>query len=413
MSLHGISGAREPGVKQAKAIAAVVAAAAVAGVFALLFFLYLLQRGEAPEGGYATAASTTETCRPCHQSIYDSYVKTGHYLTSSAATRDAVMGDFRQGRNVVRTPVSDLHFTMEKSRGGFFQTGTYTGDTKSSFTKPFHVVVGSGERAQTYLFWEGERLFQLPGMYFTPEATWTLGPGYENWIAAWEDLPRKSVSMLFERPIGGRCLECHTSAVTRVGSPDGVEFRPESLETGISCGKCHGPGEDHVAFHEKHPDVDEGRHILNPARLSRSRQLSSCALCHAGQGIARTPSLSFKPGDEISRHLFYPKSERMKLSVHGGQVPFLVESLCFSGSDMTCSTCHDVHVDQTGQTAAFSQKCLDCHSQAHAEDPELAQGDSCTDCHMPDQQAKNLPVYHEGAEWFLSMANHRIGVFQE
>ena len=412
MSLHGIPGAREPGVKQAKTIAAVAAAAAAAGVFALLFFLYLLQRGEAPEGGYATAASTTETCRPCHQSIYDSYVKTGHYLTSGAATRDAVMGDFRQGRNVVRTPVSGLDFTMEKSRGGFFQTGTYTADTTSSFTRPFHVVVGSGERAQTYLFWEGERLFQLPGMYFTPEATWTLGPGYENWIAAWEDLPRKSVSMLFERPIGGRCLECHTSAVTRVGSPDGVEFRPESLETGISCGKCHGPGEDHVAFHEKHPDVDEGRHILNPARLSRSRQLSSCALCHAGQGVARTPSLSFKPGDEISRHRFYPKAERMKLSVHGGQVPFLVESRCFSESDsMTCSTCHDVHVDQTGQTAAFSQKCLDCHPQAHPEDPEL--GDSCTGCHMPDQQAKNLPVYHEGEEWFLSMANHRIGVFQK
>ena len=401
-------------MKQAKTIAAVAAAAAAAGVFALLFFLYLLQRGEAPEGGYATAASTTETCRPCHQSIYDSYVKTGHYLTSGAATRDAVMGDFRQGRNVVRTPVSGLDFTMEKSRGGFFQTGTYTADTTSSFTKPFHVVVGSGERAQTYLFWEGERLFQLPGMYFTPEATWTLGPGYENWIAAWEDLPRKSVSMLFERPIGGRCLECHTSAVTRVGSPDGVEFRPESLETGISCGKCHGPGEDHVAFHEKHPDVDEGRHILNPARLSRSRQLSSCALCHAGQGVARTPSLSFKPGDEISRHRFYPKAERMKLSVHGGQVPFLVESRCFSESDsMTCSTCHDVHVDQTGQTAAFSQKCLDCHPQAHPEDPELARGDSCTGCHMPDQQAKNLPVYHEGEEWFLSMANHRIGVFQK
>ena len=412
MSLHGIPGAREPGVKQAKTIAAVAAAAAAAGVFALLFFLYLLQRGEAPEGGYATAASTTETCRPCHQSIYDSYVKTGHYLTSGAATRDAVMGDFRQGRNVVRTPVSGLDFTMEKSRGGFFQTGTYTADTTSSFTRPFHVVVGSGERAQTYLFWEGERLFQLPGMYFTPEATWTLGPGYENWIAAWEDLPRKSVSMLFERPIGGRCLECHTSAVTRVGSPDGVEFRPESLETGISCGKCHGPGEDHVAFHEKHPDVDEGRHILNPARLSRSRQLSSCALCHAGQGVARTPSLSFKPGDEISRHRFYPKAERMKLSVHGGQVPFLVESRCFSESDsMTCLTCHDVHVDQTGQTAAFSQKCLDCHPQAHPEDPEL--GDSCTGCHMPDQQAKNLPVYHEGEEWFLSMANHRIGVFQK
>ena len=401
-------------MKQVKTIAWAAAAAAVAGVFALLFLLYLLPRPDAPGGGFATAPSTTETCRPCHRSIYDSYVKTGHFLTSSAATRDAVMGDFREGRNVVGTPVRGLRFTMEKSRSGFFQTGTYSADSTSSFSKPFHLVVGSGERAQTYLFWEGNRLFQLPGMYFTPEATWTLGPGYENWIAAWEDLPRKSVSMLFQRPIGGRCLECHASAATRVGSPTGFEFRPGSLETGISCEKCHGPGERHVAFHEKHPDVEEGRHILDPANLSRSRQLSSCALCHSGQGMPRTPSLSFRPGDEISEHRVYPEAERMKLSVHGGQVPFLEESRCFNESDsMTCSTCHDVHVDQTGQTAAFSQKCLDCHPQSHPDDAELAQGDSCTDCHMPDQQAMNLPVYHEGEEWFLSMANHRVGIFQK
>ena len=399
-------------MKQARTIAVAAAVAAVTGVFALLFFLYLLQRAASPGRGQATAENTTETCRPCHQSIYDSYVKTGHYLTSSAATRETVMGDFRESRNVVRTPVPDLRFTMEKSRGGFFQTATYSADTASSYSKPFHLVVGSGERAQTYLFWEGERLFQLPGMYFTPEKTWTLGPGYENWIAAWEKLPRKRVSMLYERPIGGRCLECHASAVTRVGSTTGFEFRPESLETGISCGKCHGPGESHVAFHEGNPGMEEGRHILNPARLSRSRQLSSCALCHAGQGIARTPALTFRPGDEISEHRIYPKAERTRLSVHGGQVPFLEESRCFSESDtMTCSTCHDVHVDQTGQTAAFSQKCLDCHSQAHAGDAELGQGDRCAGCHMPDQKARNLPVYHEGEEWFLSMANHRIGIF--
>ncbi|MCY4603973.1 MAG: hypothetical protein OXE49_07055 [Gemmatimonadetes bacterium] len=47
------------------------------------------------------------------------------------------------------------------------------------------------------------------------------------------------------------------------------------------------------------------------------------------------------------------------------------------------------------------------------EAPELAQGDRCTECHMPDQQASNLPVYHEGEELFLSMANHRIGIFKD
>ena len=87
---------------------------------------------------------------------------------------------------------------------------------------------------------------RVPGMYFTPEATWTLGPGYENWIVAWGDLPNKSPGMLYQRPIGGRCIECHAAT----------------------------------------------------------------AMCHAGQGVPRTPPLSFSAGDEISEHRFYPKEEQ-------------------------------------------------------------------------------------------------------
>ena len=93
---------------------------------------------------------------------------------------------------------------------------------------------------------------------------------------------------------------------------------------------------------------------------------------------------------------------------------FLQESRCFEESgSMTCSTCHNVHEDETDKTAMFSRKCLTCHEQSHAEDPKLAQGGHCTECHMPDQQASNLPVYHEGEELFLSMANHCIGIFKD
>lgn len=390
-----------------------VAAAAFLGL-ALLYFNYLADGSADPPHAFRGAADTSETCRPCHQSIYDSYVKTGHYLTSAVATRATVMGDFGAGRNIVRTPLADLHFVMQERGGGFFQRGEYTRDTTETFTRPIHVVVGSGERAQTYLFWEGDGLFQLPGMYFTPEETWTLAPGYENWIVPWENLPNKKLGMLYQRPIGGRCVECHATTAMPVGSPTKNRFHPDSFEVGIGCVKCHGPGAQHIAFHQQNPAAEDGRHIVNPARLSRSQQISSCALCHAGQGIAKTPPLSFRPGDEISKHLIYTKAEQKKLSVHGGQVPFLQKSRCFAESGtMTCSTCHNVHEDETDETALFSRKCLTCHEQSHAEEPGLAQDDRCTECHMPDQRASNLPVYHEGEEWFLSMANHRIGIFEE
>lgn len=418
-------------MKRIKARGLTVAVAAILGTFALLFFIYFANRTVESPHAFRGAASTSDACRPCHQSIYDSYVKTGHYLTSTVATEATVMGDFREGRNVVRTPLPDLQFVMEKRRGGrFFQTATYTNDTTQTFTKPFQIVVGSGERAQTYLFWEGDRLFQLPGMYFTPADTWTLGPGYENWIAAWDDLPNtgasviwagtrvsggpKNPGMLYQRPISGRCIECHAATATPVGGPARFRFSPDSFEVGISCANCHGPGARHIAFHEQNPAVEEGRHIVNPASLSRSQQMSSCALCHAGRGIPKTPPLSFSAGDEISEHRFYPKWEQKELSVHAGQVPFLQESRCFEASgSLTCSTCHNVHEDETDKTAVFSRKCLTCHEQSHPDEPELAQGERCTECHMPDQQASNLPVYHEGEDWFLSMANHRIGIFKD
>jgi hypothetical protein len=399
-------------MKRSKAVGLTVAVASVLGTIALLFFIYLVNRAVESPHAFQAAASTSDACRPCHQSLYDSYVKTGHYLTSTVASETTVMGDFGEGRNVARTPVPELQFVMERKRGGFYQTAMYTKDSTQTFTRPMQIVVGSGERAQTYTFWEGDRLFQLPGMYFTPEATWTLGPGYENWIATWEALPKKSPGMLYQRPISGRCIECHAATAVPVGGPARFRFRPASFEVGISCANCHGPGARHIAFHEQNSEEQEGQHIVNPANLSRSQQMSSCALCHAGQGIPKTPPLSFRPGDEISQHLFYLKAEQKKLSVHAGQVPFLQESRCFEESgDMTCSTCHNVHEDQTDQTAMFSRKCLTCHEQSHTEEPELAQGDRCTQCHMPDQQASNLPVFHEGEEWFLSMANHRIGIF--
>ena len=401
-------------MKRVKAWGLTVAVASVFGSFALLYFNYFANGTVAPPPAFRGATSTSEACRPCHQSIYDSYVKTGHYLTSTVATRTTVRGDFGAGRNVAHTPLPDLQFAMEERRGGFFQTAVYTKDTTETFTKPLQIVVGSGERAQTYLFWEGDRLFQLPGMYFTPEETWTLAPGYENWIVWWEDLPNKRLGMLYQRPIGGRCIECHAATVLPVGSSAGFRFHPDSFEVGISCAKCHGPGAQHIAFHEQNPAAEKGRHIVNPASLSRSQQISSCALCHAGQGVPRTPPLSFRPGDEISAHRIYAKADQKKLSVHGGQVQFLQESRCFAESgSMTCSTCHNVHEDETDQTAMFSRKCLTCHDQSHAEEPELAQGDHCTECHMPDQQASNLPVYREGEELFLSMANHRIGIFKD
>jgi hypothetical protein len=362
----------------------------------------------------APLVRTSAACRDCHQAIYDSYVKTGHFRTSSPADKTTLVGDFGEGHNVLQTQLAGLSFKMEARQDGFYQTAIYSNKKTAKFTKPIDVVVGSGERGQTFFYWEEDGLFQLPVTYITPKKNWILSPGYDQRVDGWQHLPGRSLSMFYQRPVGARCIECHANSVTPTKTPAAFNFLPESFEFGIGCEKCHGPGENHIAFHQENPGQKEGVQIVNPARLSRSQQLSSCALCHAGQGVPQTPPLSFKPGDEIADHRYYSKEEKKQLSVHGGQVPFLEESRCFLESGtMTCSTCHNVHEDQTDRIKLFSKKCLSCHQQSHPENSALAHSTRCTECHMPNQEAGNLTMFHQGDQFFLTMANHRIGIFKE
>ena len=65
---------------------------------------------------------------------------------------------------------------MEDRDSGLFQAEYYHGVQKAAHR--FDIVVGSGTRGQTYLYWQGNQLYQLPVSYFTPAHTWSNSPGY-------------------------------------------------------------------------------------------------------------------------------------------------------------------------------------------------------------------------------------------
>ena len=54
---------------------------------------------------------------------------------------------------------------------------------------------------------------------------------------------------------------------------------------------------------------------------------------------------------------------------------------------MDCSTCHNVHANNTGGLKAYSQRCVSCHKEAQHPKmpaaPGVALADNCIDCHMP------------------------------
>jgi len=342
-----------------------------------------------------------DACRSCHQNKAENFHYTTHYLTSQLPGPETILGSFKEGENVLKTSNERLVFKMEAGKDGFTQTavdGTHT----ESRTERFGVVVGSGSKGQTYVFWKNDQLFQLPVSYWS-ELGWVNSPGYRDGVAE------------FRRPIVPRCLECHATYFESLAPPLN-RYNKANFVVGITCEKCHGPGREHIEQQNSKSNSGSGPTIANPAHFSRERQLDLCAWCHAGLGVAVAPSFSYVAGKPLDQYVDLPPPDpNAGVDVHGSQVELLERSRCFKSSTMTCTTCHDVHAPQH-DLAGFSQRCLSCHKEEGCGMfPKLghAISSNCIDCHMPNQPTNLIVFDDRGKKARPRMRNHWIKVYAE
>jgi hypothetical protein len=294
---------------------------------------------------------------------------------------------------------------MTAAKDGYFESAVeqLSPSKTISHMERIDVVIGSGRKGQTYLFWKGDKLFELPVSYWTELDSWINSPGYPDG------------SPHFDKPVVPRCLECHASFFDWAPPPPN-RFNKASLALGIRCEKCHGPGRKHVALYSSKspPRAGEVSAILNPASFSRGRQIDACSVCHAGAAEAIAPPLSFVPGQSIDGYLYIPFSDKdAPVDVHGNQVQLLANSRCFRSSQMTCTTCHEVHKPQR-EAAGFSEHCLNCHKvEACGRYPALGKSiaSKCVDCHMPLQESETLVSDTNGRKLKPRVRNHRIGIY--
>jgi len=190
----------------------------------------------------------------------------------------------------------------------------------------------------------------------------------------------------------------------------------------IDCERCHGPAAAHVNFQTANPDVKAARYIVSYRALSRSQKIDICAVCHSGNnGYMLKSTFRFLPGDTLS-HFMLPGFDLPKLDVHGNQTQLLASSKCFRMSNMDCSTCHNTHIDDRGNTAKYARHCQDCHSASNHNFCKLADSsnlallkDNCTRCHMPEQTSGVIKVKTSNfsVNTPISMVNHRIAVYPD
>ena len=273
-----------------------------------------------------------------------------------------------------------------------------------SISERFDFVIGSGRKGQTYLYWgKNDQLFQLPVSYWTEVASWVNSPGYGD------------RTLDFSRPVVARCLECHASSFEVVNDAGVLNrYRRTGYTLGVSCERCHGPGKQHADLNAPGAPKPTDQAIVNPAKLTRDRQLALCSLCHGGIGIAKAPVFSYTVGNSLEDFL---KLETPKpnepLDVHGNQVALLERSKCFKSSEMTCSTCHNTHVRQR-EVGDFSAKCMACHKvESCGLFPKHRQSlvGKCVDCHLPNQTSNVIFSTHDGSRILPKVRNHWIRVY--
>ncbi|PYP16920.1 MAG: hypothetical protein DMD52_06360 [Gemmatimonadetes bacterium] len=346
-------------------------------------------------------APETTSCKPCHERIVATFLQTAHLATSAEATARSIKGRFSAGYNVLRTSSPGVSFKMDERTGVFYQTGVDSAQGRST-TRRIDLVVGSGRRGQSYLYWNGGLLFELPVSYLTGPRQWINSPGYSDG------------EIDFGRLIVPRCLECHSTTFPLQTERGAVRYS-RRYRLGISCEKCHGEGREHIRYQASHPAETRGAFILNPARFSRDRRVDSCALCHSGEREPRRPTFSYRPGERLDDYFVHESDVAVPVpDVHGDQVGLLRRSKCFRASrDMSCSTCHDVHRPER-DIASFAEKCLGCHqTDGHPMAAEIAgrMMTSCIDCHMPTRKSNAIQINTPGKQGALYFRSHEIGIY--
>jgi mono/diheme cytochrome c family protein len=277
-----------------------------------------------------------------------------------------------------------MEVLLEKKNNSFFQTAYINGVSLQS--EPFDVVIGSGRKGQTYLYWKDDQLLQLPVSYYTPTHSWCNSPGYP-------------LSLIrFDRVIPANCMECHGSYAKFDEANNTTYFDKSSIIYGVNCERCHGPAAKHVRFHLENPKEKIASFILTKKDLSRQQSLDVCALCHGGARQSVRPPFSFAAGDKLTDFSLptYTDDSASLLDVHGNQYGLLTASKCFKQSQMNCASCHNVHKEEINVPKLYSNRCMNCHNDAShntctlPETPGLVLSDNCIDCHMPSLPSKKI-----------------------
>lgn len=365
------------------------------------------------------------TCKLCHQQIYNTFIETGMGKSFDLATKQKSAGDYHNA--VVYDKIGDFHYKAfwKDDSLKFLEYRLQGKDTVYKRLETVNYIIGSGHHTNSHIQSLNGYLNQMPMTFYTQKKQWDLPPGFEN-----------GHNSRFMRKIGLECMSCHNSY------PDfvlGSENKYNAVEKGIGCERCHGPGSIHVAQRQTGTKIDTSKYIdysiVNPAKLSIDRQFDICQRCHLQGNTVLKEGKSFydfKPGMNLSDYMtvFLPKykhaDDEFIMASHADR---LKQSQCFIKSmekaktspgnnnklkpykdAMTCLTCHNPHVSvKETNNEVFNDACRKCHgdqikderlkmkdystlvSEIFCSKKGITKTSNCVNCHMPNSGSIDIP----------------------
>ena len=355
------------------------------------------------------------TCKLCHQSIYNSFIKTGMGKSFDLASKSKSSADF--SKPGIYDKIADLHYKAYWNKDSLYihEFRIQKNETLYSRKEQVNFIIGSGQHTNSHLQINNGYLNQMPMTYYTQKKKWDLPPGFEN-----------GINTRFTRKIGLECISCHNAYPNLI---IGSENKYQSMPSGIDCERCHGPGSIHVKQRQNGSKVDTSKYIdysiVNPAKLSIDEQFDVCQRCHLqGNAILKENKsfFDFKPGQKLSNYIsvFLPKYTNSNTEfIMASHADRLKQSACFIKSyekiqnknilkpykeAMTCITCHNPHVSVRETNAnVFNDACLSCHNtKTENENTKLKLQNAhklfkkntwsnCVSCHMPVSGSSDIP----------------------
>jgi predicted CXXCH cytochrome family protein len=361
----------------------------------------------------------SESCIQCHQTQYESALHTSHFKATAPATKENILGHFKNGKNIFVYD-KDTKLVMEERNDSLYQVLYKSG--KEVHAYPFEVLFGT-KHAQTSAYWKNHYTFELPISYYKSINSWATSPGYP------------ATKANFERQIDKECYGCHSSNIASryiTTSSDSITFMNMEVENfmskktliyGIDCERCHGPAKQHVQTHLKFPDLKVAQNIVAFKNLNRQQKIDACALCHSGNSSMKLKSrFQFKPGESLTSYFRETpgSNDSLNFDVHGNQLGLLSQSKCFKKSPaMDCISCHNPHEDAPKNLASYSKICMSCHQDTKHKAETIKKvsksmlANNCVECHMPKQDSKAIRFQKSNTAPITSysLRTHKIAVY--